>query len=139
MTTVCADRKPVFAARDNAQLARSILDDSAAWSDTDPLAWVLMPDHWHGLLLLGCKDSLGCVVQRIKAKLTQALIRSGQGIGKPVWQPGFHDHALRREEDLNEVIRYILLNPVRAGLVSIWSDWPFRGGSHVANLETSAV
>jgi len=44
--------------------------------------------------------------------------------GHSVWQDGFHDHALRREEDLKEVARYIIANPVRAGLVTRVGDYP---------------
>ena len=35
----------------------------------------------------------------------------------PLWQPGFYDRALRREDDRKAVARYILTNPLRAGLV----------------------
>jgi len=41
-----------------------------------------------------------------------------------VWQEGFHDHALRREEDLQATARYIIGNPVRAGLVPSVRDYP---------------
>lgn len=44
----------------------------------------------------------------------------------PVWQRPYHDHAVRREEDLNAVIGYLLNNPVRAGLVEGSHDYPFR-------------
>jgi REP element-mobilizing transposase RayT len=45
-------------------------------------------------------------------------------LGRPVWQNGFHDHALRQEEDLAEVARYIVANPLRAGLVERLGDYP---------------
>jgi REP element-mobilizing transposase RayT len=44
--------------------------------------------------------------------------------GIPRWQEGFHDHALRREEDLRDIARYIVLNPVRAGLVRNIREYP---------------
>jgi REP element-mobilizing transposase RayT len=37
--------------------------------------------------------------------------------GQPIWQKGFHDHALRREADVVGIARYIVRNPVRAGIV----------------------
>ena len=43
-----------------------------------------------------------------------------------VWQPGFFDHRLRGEESVREKADYILANPVRAGLVKNWQDWPHR-------------
>jgi hypothetical protein len=36
----------------------------------------------------------------------------------------FFDHRLRREEKLSEKADYILHNPVRAGLVNDWHEWP---------------
>ncbi|MFB6261862.1 MAG: transposase, partial [Thiohalorhabdaceae bacterium] len=44
--------------------------------------------------------------------------------GSPVWQPGFHDRAIRREEDLEAVARYVVANPLRAGLVDRIADYP---------------
>jgi len=41
-----------------------------------------------------------------------------------VWQPGFHDHALRKEEDVRAVARYVVANPLRAGLVQRIGDYP---------------
>jgi REP element-mobilizing transposase RayT len=52
--------------------------------------------------------------------INQLLGRSSN----PVWQRGFHDHALRRDEDIVRVARYIVANPLRAGLVSRIGDYP---------------
>ncbi|MNW20243.1 hypothetical protein D3C71_2205540 [compost metagenome] len=41
-----------------------------------------------------------------------------------LWQKGFHDRALRREEDLLKVARYVVANPLRAGLVEKLGDYP---------------
>jgi REP element-mobilizing transposase RayT len=41
-----------------------------------------------------------------------------------VWQAGFHDHALRKEEDMQAVARYVVANPLRAGLVTRLGDYP---------------
>ncbi|MNN75503.1 hypothetical protein D3C81_1918110 [compost metagenome] len=42
-----------------------------------------------------------------------------------VWQSGYHDHALRRDEDLKAAARYLVANPLRAGLVKSVRDYPF--------------
>jgi putative transposase len=41
-----------------------------------------------------------------------------------LWQKGYHDRAIRREEDLLAVARYIVANPLRAGLVKRVGDYP---------------
>jgi hypothetical protein len=48
------------------------------------------------------------------------------GAEGPVWQSGFHDRALRHDEDLLDAARYIVANPLRAGLVKslrMYSHW----------------
>ena len=42
----------------------------------------------------------------------------------PVWQRGFHDYALGVDKDIVHVARYIVANPLRAGLVSRIGDYP---------------
>jgi hypothetical protein len=42
------------------------------------------------------------------------------------WQPGCFDRLLRSEESLHDKWLYVQENPVRAGLVKRWEDWPYR-------------
>jgi len=49
--------------------------------------------------------------------------------GTPLWQEGFHDRVLRAEDDTAAVVRYVLENPVRAGLVAAVTDYPWIGSS----------
>ena len=122
VTTVVRERAPVFrdwsAARVACRVAQCGLRDSRF------LAWVLMPDHFHGLLLVGDSAPLSQVMQsfkgRVATEVNRLLGRSGS-----LWQTTFHDHAMRREEDLEAAARYIVANPVRAGLVTNVGDYPF--------------
>ena len=41
-----------------------------------------------------------------------------------LWQKGFHDRAIRKEEDMQEIARYVVANPLRAGLVEKIGDYP---------------
>ena len=75
-----------------------------------------MPYHLHWLLELGQAQNLSAVVRGIKAASSHAL-------GCTVWQAGFYDHALRNE-DVKLVAKYIIANPLRAGLVSKIGDYP---------------
>jgi REP element-mobilizing transposase RayT len=94
-----------------------------AESDGHWLAWVLMPDHFHGLLSLNGDADLSGTVGRFKGLSARAVNRLLDRRG-PLWQPGFHDRALRRDEDRVAVARYIVANPLRAGLVSRLADYP---------------
>ena len=46
---------------------------------------------------------------------------------KHLWQPGFFDHVIRNEKDLQENLAYIALNPVRAGYVTQPYFYPYTG------------
>ena len=57
------------------------------------------------------------------------------GTEDPLWQRSFHDHALRSNESVIDVGRYVLANPVRAKLAPHWSEWRWRGGEWLAAFE----
>lgn len=108
ITTVTRDRTPHFANLHAARSLIGVLRDESATGSCATLAFVLMPDHLHWLLQLHGL-SLSAVVGRVKSI-------SARRLGGRIWQPGFHDHALRAEDDLLATARYIVANPVRAGL-----------------------
>jgi putative transposase len=80
------------------------------------LAYVVMPDHLHWLVQLRPGGDLSQVVKSVKAGSAFEINRARATRGR-VWQPSFHDHALRKDEDLHDVARYVVCNPIRAGLV----------------------
>jgi REP element-mobilizing transposase RayT len=86
------------------------------------LAWVVMPDHFHWLIELQ-QGSLSELMQKTKSMSTKA-VRQVNGQSNFFWQRGFHDRALRREEDLVKMARYVVANPLRAGLVDKLGDYP---------------
>lgn len=83
-----------------------------------------MPDHFHALLRLGETTDLARCVQRIKGR-SSAACRSRMRDPVPVWSRAFHDHAVRREEDLDAMARYVIGNPVRAGLAADVMGYPY--------------
>ncbi|WP_205855588.1 REP-associated tyrosine transposase, partial [Pseudomonas viridiflava] len=87
------------------------------------LAWVVMPDHFHWLVSLK-SGSLGMLMRRVKGGSSRAIVSAGGGPLK-VWQKGYNVRAIRREEDVLKAARYIVANPLRAGLVTNVGDYPF--------------
>ena len=81
-----------------------------------------MPDHWHGIVQLGSRESLPRNVGRARAHASRAWKPPD---GSPLWQRSFHDRALRAEEDLLDVARYVIANPIRAGLARSFGGYPF--------------
>jgi len=120
VTAACHDRQAVFAAllagRCFAFAVAAMEHDAKTW------CWVAMPDHVHWLMAPQSDLVLSRCVQKMKALTTRCLRKHGLWAGT-VWQRGFHDRALRRNEDLQAVARYVIANPVRAGLVKSVRDW----------------
>ena len=123
ITVTTLHRQPVFLDHVHARIASRLIHACDNWGDARLLAWVLMPDHWHGLLELG-HEPLDRVVARLKAAISRALHASGTVDG-PLWDRSFHDRALRHDENLRRAARYIIGNPVRAGLAHSVLDYPY--------------
>jgi len=123
VTATTADRRPFFAHFGHARLLVGELRRLQRLELAYSLAWVVMPDHFHWLMRLDAPVSLSSVVKVLKGRTARHL---GLLMGErsAVWQPGFHDRALRRESELLPVARYVVANPLRAGLVKRLGDYP---------------
>ena len=121
-TTTCA-REPIFLDFRQACAAAAVITDRQSLGDSQLLAWVLMPDHLHLLLRIGMRDTLANVIGRIKSRSSTAVKRA-EGRCIPVWFTGYHDRAIRRDEDVCRAARYVVANPIRAGLVQRCGDYP---------------
>ncbi|MDU9036667.1 transposase [Pseudomonas corrugata] len=122
LTVVALRRDPVFNRFETGRLVVDAFRKAQQEQFTRSLAWVVMPDHFHWLIEL--QDiGLSKLIARTKSRTTVAFNRQMQRQG-PLWQEGFHDRAIRKEEDLQTVARYIVANPLRAGLVKRIGDYP---------------
>lgn len=122
VTTVTRQRQPVFSDFHIGRLLVGVLKDVTGNHYAATLAWVVMPDHLHWLLVVG-DEPLDAVVRRVKSRSAIAINRMTNATG-PIWQQGYHEHALRKEEDLAATARYIVANPLRAGIVARIGDYP---------------
>jgi putative transposase len=124
LTTTTQCRRPIFLDFHAAHAACRTLSQPALWRSSTLLCWVLMPDHWHGIVELGSYEPVEDLMRRVKCVTAAEVNRDRRAYGS-VWASGFHDHALRYEEDVVGVSRYVIENPVRAGLVRRALDYPF--------------
>ena len=85
-------------------------------------AWVILPDHMHCIWTLPAGDSDYSGRWR---ELKKAFTKSVSGVTHPVWQKRFWEHCIRDEKDYAAHCDYVYINPVKHGLVSKVSDWPF--------------
>ena len=124
LTTTTLFRRPVFRDFSAARAAASLHNMKWLWRDSQVLAWVLMPDHWHGLIVLGQNDELHKLMGRFKM-VSSKNVHDHFKINGNLWAKSYHDHALRTDEALRDAARYLVANPIRAGLVDHIGMYPY--------------
>src|SRR5688572_19928866 len=124
--TVCAfNRQKLFL--DSATVMATLMQfrKTADEEQFEILAYCIMPDHGHFLIEGSSDDS------DFKRFCKLAKQRSGslyaRSHGGPLWQEGYHERVLREGDDPLSLARYLLNNPVRAGLVRAPIDYPHLG------------
>ncbi len=125
ITTTCRDRRPHFESWEAASTVSATLTEHRLWRGSRLLCWVLMPDHLHLLIQLADTESLPKLMQRVKAVTARAMnqvVYPGRGT---IWAAGYHDRAVRADEDLLTVARYVMANPLRARLAGRVGDYPY--------------
>jgi len=124
--TLCIkDRKPLFIDSTVVNIFTEILKNAAADHHCQIPAYCFMPDHVH-IIATGIQEDSKLVnfINSYKQKTGFWMSKNQPNVS---WQKDFYDHIIRKAEGLPEVIRYILDNPVRQGLVADWHDYPFKG------------
>jgi len=125
VTTCTAFRRPLFTSPPLATRVTQQLLQGAAHCEFAVLAYCAMPDHLHALVeATSERADFPALVKRFK-QMTGFAYR--QQTGQPLWQPGYHDRVLRDDEATEAVVRYVLENPVRAGLSKALGEYPFAG------------
>ena len=129
LTTKTFQRRPLFLDVLLGRMVVHAMRFQEAENRVESLAFVLMPDHLHWLVALQDQLSLSEVMKSVKnyssRKIGNFLRESGEVGDTQVWQDGYHDHAVREDEELVHIARYIVANPLRAGLVERIGDYPF--------------
>ncbi len=91
-------------------------------------AYCLMPNHYH-LLIETREANLSVGMHALNATYAR-MFNAAQGRVGHVFQQRFHAEGIHADEHLLETMRYIALNPVRAGLAETAGAW--RWSSHRA-------
>ncbi len=94
----------------------------------------IMPTHTHVLFTpltatSGKPHALSSIMQSLKGytahEANKLLGRDGA-----FWHHESYDHAVRDADERERIVKYILNNPVKAGLVANWRDWPWSYTKH---------
>jgi putative transposase len=116
ITLPVENREFVFLDFSKAQLLKRCLKNSDDNGHTETYSFCIMPDHLHWMFQLK-SASLSKVIAKVKSEYSRFTRTK-------IWQDGYHDHAIRSDESLINIARYIVRNPLRAGLVSKVGDYP---------------
>ena len=108
------------------EVAAAVAAELHQLSETKHQLWCfcLMPNHVH--VVVGLPED-GQVfykaMQQLKGRTAyrcnQLLSRTGS-----FWQPESYHHVIRNGQEMQNVVSYVLENPVKAGLVDDWQQWP---------------
>jgi REP element-mobilizing transposase RayT len=106
----------------------------------DLAAFCIMPNHVHLLLDFSCQlvngnnfflpdmpadyKQLHQVMQLIKGGSARSINLLLKRTGS-FWAKDSYDHFVRNEQEWGRILHYIFQNPVKAGLVTTWEDFPF--------------
>jgi REP element-mobilizing transposase RayT len=124
LTTVCHEREWLFADLYLGRIVVQSMRQHHLQGYVNSLAFVVMPDHVHWLVGLPAGIKLSRLMQSFKSYTAREINHHCNTPGTRRWQAGFHDHALRHDEDILHAARYIVVNPLRAGLVGRLADYP---------------
>lgn len=121
----------VFFNADDSSAYKALLAEHCKKAEVEVLAWCLMPNHVHLVLVPNDVDGLRRALGETHRRYTKH-VNAREGWRGHLWQERFHSFAMD-EAHLIEAVRYIELNPVRAGLAKKAADW--RWSSARAHLE----
>ncbi len=122
-------RSTVFPARSDYGAFLSLLEEGKERFDVELYALALLPNHFHAVLRPSSSRELSELMQWWLTSQVRRHHRIYGGSGH-VWQGRFKSFPVQSDEHLLTVLRYVLLNPVRAGLAADPFEWPWTTLAH---------
>jgi REP element-mobilizing transposase RayT len=101
------------------------------------LAYAIMPDHLHALVVPRPSFTLSQLMQTLKG-FSSRRINQIRGTRGPLWQQGYYDRVIRDDDQLETAIEYIEHNPVSAGIVAATKDYLWSSAHADATTDLEA-
>ncbi len=124
------DRTNVFHSQQDRKVYLNLVAEHLVSSATRALAWCLMTNHVHWIVVPEREDSLALLFRRVHGRYAQYL-NARLGRCGHLWQNRFFSCALAGEREA-AAIRYVEWNPLRAGLSKTPED--YRWSSAAAHI-----
>lgn len=110
----------------------SIIQDALLYKDGADyrlISWVIMPNHVHILIAPMPEQHLPDIMHSIKSYSAQLANKKLRRRGQ-FWQHESFDRYIRNQKHFSNVIEYIEMNPVKAGLCRSPEEWKFSSAFH---------
>ena len=124
VTAVTSERRSIFQVTATAELLRQTIFDYRSQGRFLLHAFVIMPDHFHGLITPAPDVSLEKAMQFIKGGFSFRLKSKLN-----VWMRSFNESQIMTKEKFTQCVLYIEENPVRRGLVSTPQAYSFSSAA----------
>ena len=111
VTVVTINRTPVFEDKHRCKQLQEAFRITRKHISFRLAALIILPDHWHGLILPSEDLSIGDIVGSVKQNFLKML--NNKENKQTCWQSRFLDHRIRNEEDFNRHVEYIRLNAAK--------------------------
>lgn len=116
----------------------SLVSETCKKAGTEVLAYCLMPNHVHLVMVPSNEDGLRSALGEAHRKYTR-MINFREKCRGHLWQERFYSFPMD-ENYLMACVRYVELNPVRAGLVSSPLEWEWSSANaHLEGLDDNLV
>ena len=133
------DRQDCFFAERDYRFYLSCLAKGSRLLGCDVHAYVLMTNHVHLLITPITPDGISRLMQTLGRRYVKMINSRYQRTGT-LWEGRYKATLVDTDEYLLACYRYIELNPVRAGLVSDPSLYPWSSfGAHVGNRQSPVI
>ena len=116
-----------------AQLLRQIVERD----ELVVFAWVLMSNHFHLVVRMGAAP-LSRSLKSLQQQMTRSRNRRAKVFG-PMWQGRYKAKQVDDDEHLAQLIAYVHLNPVSAGIVDRPKSYKMSGHRDILGLRKRPI
>ena len=137
ITLRCHNQSSHFADSNLTSEALRALHKTAKQRDFHIWAYCFMPEHLHLLIEGKAENSdMGKFVSVFKQRTAFWFNRRYDA---KLWQPGYYDHILRKDEAISAVARYIFENRVKKGMATDYLQYPYSGSFEFSDISQMFV
>jgi REP element-mobilizing transposase RayT len=131
------NRQTIFFERENYLYFLRLVKKHLMGNSVDIVAYCLMPNHYHFLVYLR-DESLSEAMKSLSLSYTKAINKRFHRSGV-LFQGRFQSIHVPQTDYLLNLLRYIHLNPVKAGLVEKPGEWDFSSYLDYAGLREGTI